>query len=115
VRKRWDSCKDMRPATAEECKLLRADPANPPTIGHPKGCDNCRKSGYKGRIAASEILPFNDEVDELVLNDAPLSQIKKAAEKSGFVPMVEDAVTKVLEGRTSLEAAIKVVDFTDRF
>jgi len=115
VRKLCESCKEMRPATAEECKLLRADPANPPTIGHPKGCDNCRKSGYKGRIAASEILPFNDEVDELVLNDAPLSQIKKAAEKSGFVPMVEDAVTKVLEGRTSLEAAIKVVDFTDRF
>jgi type II secretory ATPase GspE/PulE/Tfp pilus assembly ATPase PilB-like protein len=114
VRKLCD-CKEMRPATPEECKLMRADPANPPTIGHPKGCDNCRKSGYKGRIAASEILPFNDQVDELVLADAPLSQIKKAAEKSGFVPMIEDAVTKVLEGRTSLEAAMKIVDFTDRF
>jgi len=114
VRKLCENCKEMRPATPEECKLLRADPANPPTIGHPKGCDNCRKSGYKGRIAASEILPFNDEVDELVLNEAPLSQIKKAAEKGGFVPMIEDAVTKVLEGRTSLEAAMKIVDFTGR-
>ena len=114
VRKLCD-CKEMKPATPEECKLLRADPANPPMIGHPKGCDNCRKTGYKGRIAASEILPFNDEVDELVLNEAPLSQIKKAAEKAGFVPVVEDAVTKVLEGRTSLEAAMKIVDFTDRF
>ncbi len=113
VRKLCD-CKEMRPATAEECKLMRADPANPPVIGHPKGCDNCRKTGYKGRIATSEILPFNDEVDELVLNEAPLSQIKKAALKCGFVPMVEDAVTKVLEGRTSLEAAMKVVDFTAR-
>lgn len=107
-------CKEMKPATAEECKLLRADPANPPTIGHAKGCDNCRKTGYKGRLAASEILPFNDEIDELVLNEAPLSQIKKAAEKGGFVPMLEDAVTKVLEGKTSLDAAMKVVDFTDR-
>jgi type II secretory ATPase GspE/PulE/Tfp pilus assembly ATPase PilB-like protein len=114
VRKLCENCKEMRPATPEECKLLRADPSNPPTIGHPKGCDNCRKSGYKGRIAASEILPFNDEVDELVLNEAPLSQIKKAAEKGGFVPMIEDAVTKVLEGRTSLEAAMKIVDFTGR-
>jgi len=114
VRKLCD-CKEMKPATPEECKLLRADPANPPIIGHAKGCDNCRKTGYKGRIAASEILPFNDEVDELVLNEAPLSQIKKAAEKAGFVPVVEDAVTKVLEGRTSLEAAMKIVDFTDRF
>jgi type II secretory ATPase GspE/PulE/Tfp pilus assembly ATPase PilB-like protein len=50
-----------------------------------------------------------------VLQEAPLSQIKKAAERGGFVPMVEDAVTKVLEGRTSLEAAMKIVDFTNRF
>ncbi len=114
VRKLCD-CKEMKPATPEECRLLRADAANPPMIAHPKGCDNCRKTGYKGRIAASEILPFNDEVDELVLNEAPLSQIKKAAEKTGFVPMIEDAVTKVLEGKTSLEAAMKIVDFTDRF
>jgi general secretion pathway protein E/type IV pilus assembly protein PilB len=65
-------------------------------------------------LAASEILPFNDEVDELVLNEAPLSQVKKAAEKGGFVPMVTDAVTKILEGQTSIAAAMKVVDFTDR-
>jgi type II secretory ATPase GspE/PulE/Tfp pilus assembly ATPase PilB-like protein len=114
VRKLCD-CKEMKPATEHECKLLRVDPANPPMIGHPKGCDNCRKTGYKGRIAASEILPFSDEVDELVLNEAPLSQVKKAAEKGGFVPMIEDAVTKVLEGRTSLDAAMKIVDFTARF
>ncbi len=115
VRKLCPDCKEMKPATEHECKLMRVDPANPPMIAHPKGCDNCRKSGYKGRIAASEILPFNDAVDELVLEDAPLSQIKKAAEKAGFVPMIEDAVTKVLQGTTSLEAAMKIVDFTDRF
>src|SRR2546430_11623630 len=58
--------RSMTPATAEECKMLRVDPASPPLIGRPKGCDACRKSGYRGRLAASEILPFNDEVDILV-------------------------------------------------
>jgi general secretion pathway protein E/type IV pilus assembly protein PilB len=113
VRKLCD-CKEMKPATAEECKLLLADPSNPPMIAHPKGCDNCRKSGYRGRIAVSEILPFNEEVDEMVLNEAPLSQIKKVAEHGGFKPMVEDATIKILEGITSLSAAMKIVDFTDR-
>jgi type II secretory ATPase GspE/PulE/Tfp pilus assembly ATPase PilB-like protein len=107
-------CKEMKTATEEECKLLRVDPANPPQIGHAKGCDNCRKTGYRGRIAASEIMPFNDEVDELILNEAPLSQIKKAAEGAGFHPMINDATLKVLAGVTSLEAAMKVVDFTAR-
>ncbi len=114
MRRLCPECKEMKPASAEDCKMLGVDSANPPNIGYPKGCDACRKTGYRGRLAASEILPFNDEVDELVLNEAPLSQVKKAAEKSGFVPMIQDAVTKVLEGHTSLAAAMKVVDFTDR-
>jgi general secretion pathway protein E/type IV pilus assembly protein PilB len=114
MRRLCDECKEMKPASAEECKLLGADPANPPKIGHPKGCDNCRRTGYRGRIAASEILPFNDEVDVMVLEEAPLTQIKEAAKKAGFVPMVEDAITKVIEGKVSLASAMKVVDFTSR-
>jgi type II secretory ATPase GspE/PulE/Tfp pilus assembly ATPase PilB-like protein len=83
-------------------------------IGHPKGCDNCRRSGYKGRMAVIEIMPFNEEVDDLILADASLGTIKKAAEKAGFVPMIGDASNKVLMGVTSLDAAMKVVDFTSR-
>ncbi|MEQ9446694.1 MAG: secretion system protein E, partial [Rhodospirillaceae bacterium] len=107
-------CKEMVTATEEECKLLNVDSANPPQIARAVGCDDCRKSGYKGRIAVSEILPFNDAVDELVLKEAPLSQIKAAAKEAGFVPIVDDATTKVLAGVTSIAAAIKIVDFTDR-
>ena len=112
--RRLCECKEMKPATAEECKLLDVDPTNPPQIGHPKGCDNCRRSGYRGRLALIEILPFGEEVDELVIQDAPLTQVKKAAEKIGFIPLVSDASTKILEGQTSLSAAMKIVDFTSR-
>jgi len=114
VRKICDDCKEMRTATEDECRLLAVDPANPPQIAQAKGCDNCRKTGYRGRIAVSEILPFNDDVDALVIKDAPLPEIKKAARGAGFVPMVDDATTKVLEGKTSLKAAMNVVDFTNR-
>jgi len=114
MRRLCEECKEMRPASAEDCRLLGVDPANPPVIGYPKGCEACRKTGYRGRLAASEILPFNDEVDALVLEEAPLPQIKKAAESGGFVPMVQDAITKILEGRTSMASAMKVVDFTTR-
>jgi len=114
VRKLCEDCKEKKTATTEECKLLGVDAVNPPEIYHAKGCDNCRKTGYKGRIATSEILVFNDAVDSLVIKEAPLPDIVKAAHSAGFVPMLEDAVTKVLEGRTSLSAAMKIVDFTDR-
>jgi type II secretory ATPase GspE/PulE/Tfp pilus assembly ATPase PilB-like protein len=65
-------------------------------------------------MAVVEIMPFSEEVDDLVIEDAPLGQIKKAAEKAGFIPMIGDASTKVIAGVTSLSAAMKVVDFTAR-
>ncbi len=114
MRKLCEECKEMTPATAEECVLLGVDPANPPNVGTAKGCDACRKTGYRGRLAASEIMPFNDDVDLLVLEEAPLTKIKEVAKKGGFVPMVEDAITKILEGKTTITAAMKVVDFTSR-
>jgi type II secretory ATPase GspE/PulE/Tfp pilus assembly ATPase PilB-like protein len=114
VRRICDECKEMKTATDEECKLLGVDPAAPPQIAHAKGCDACRRSGYRGRMAVVEILPFGEEVDELILNEAPLPQVKKAAEKIGFKPMIHDACFKVLAGQTSLSAAMKVVDFTSR-
>jgi general secretion pathway protein E/type IV pilus assembly protein PilB len=114
MRRLCEECKEMVTATAEECVLLGVDPANPPKVGTAKGCDACRKTGYRGRLAASEIMPFNDDVDNLVLDEAPLTKIKEVAKKGGFVPMVEDAITKILEGKTTITAAMKVVDFTSR-
>jgi type II secretory ATPase GspE/PulE/Tfp pilus assembly ATPase PilB-like protein len=61
-----------------------------------------------------EIMPFNEEVDDHILADSSLSVVKKSAEKIGFVPMIGDASHKVLSGLTSLDAAMRVVDFTAR-
>ena len=114
TRKLCGDCKEMRPASPEDCQLLGVDPANPPMIGYPVGCDKCRNTGYRGRIAVNEIIPFTEEVDELILKGAPITQIKREAKEHGFVPMVDDAVDKVLKGVTSVAAAMRVVDFTDR-
>lgn len=113
-RKLCPACKREKVASEEECRILGVDPAHPPTIFEPVGCEECRGTGHKGRVAIGEILPFNDTIDEMIIRDEPLSRIKAEAMGIGFVPMVDDGVRKVLEGTLSMASLIKCVDVTDR-
>ncbi|MBF0335948.1 MAG: Flp pilus assembly complex ATPase component TadA [Alphaproteobacteria bacterium] len=114
VRRLCVECSTMVPATEEECKILKADPADPPLVGKAVGCQNCRGTGYKGRVAVVEILPMTPELDELMISGASLNKIKREAEKYGFIPMADDGLEKIRKGMTSFEGLMRSVDLTTR-
>ncbi len=109
------SCRAPRYPDAEECKVLNVDPDDPPQINGPVGCDDCRHTGYRGRAALIEILPFDEEIGDLIATGATRKQLKDHALKSGFHPMADDGIEKVLDGRLTLESLGKVVNLTDRY
>jgi type II secretory ATPase GspE/PulE/Tfp pilus assembly ATPase PilB-like protein len=74
----------------------------------PKGCPECRESGYKGRTAIAEILELSDAIREMILEKKPLSEIRKRAKAEGMVFLREVGVDKVLAGITSLKDLNKV-------
>lgn len=111
-RRLCNNCKVEYVPNEEECKeLLDADPAEPPTIYKAKegGCPACKGVGYKGRVAIVEILLFDDDMNELLAENAPKSELRKLAVEKGFKDMRDDAILKIKEGITSIEAASKVV------
>lgn len=57
----------------------------------------CNGTGYRGRIALSEVLPIEDEMRELILDSAHVKKIFEIARKRGFLTMKEDGMLKVLE------------------
>jgi len=114
VRKLCPSCKKAAPATPEECKLLGVDPAKPPTIYHPVGCQKCGNLGYKGRLAIAEILLFDDDLNDILAAGGHKSELKKAAKQKGFRSMADDGVEKVLAGVTSLECLMDTVNLVAR-
>jgi len=61
-----------------------------------------------------ELLKMNAELDELVARHATTREIRNAALSTGFRPLVEDGVRRVLDGSTSLDEVSRVVDLTDR-
>ncbi len=67
------------------------------------GCEHCNNSGYYDRIGIFEILIIDDEIRELITNDASTIKIKEEAMKKTYKPLVIDGINKVLNGITTLE------------
>jgi type IV pilus assembly protein PilB len=72
------------------------------------GCATCGGTGYKGRIALYEVMPFSETIKELVLNGASSSEIKRAAVREGMKTLRMSGVTKVGEGVTTIEEILRV-------
>ena len=72
------------------------------------GCRTCNNTGYKGRIAVYEIMIFNEELKEFVLNGASTLELKREAVRQGMKTLRMSAITKFEEGMTSIEEVIRV-------
>jgi len=77
-----------------------------PMVG--RGCTSCNQSGYKGRIAIYEVLDFSQNLKEMVLRGETSIAIKAQAMKDGMKSLRQSALTKVAEGRTSLQEALSL-------
>ena len=78
-----------------------------------RGCEECRQSGCKGRIAIHELLIVNDEVRELISRRASEHAIRKAARNAGMHTLLEDGILKAAQGLTTLEDVVRVVSADD--
>lgn len=77
-----------------------------------RGCIDCNGTGFRGRMAISEVLELSDKIRELIISRKPSSEIKKAAREEGMVTLRESAVKTFLQGITTLKEINKVT-FTD--
>ncbi len=73
-----------------------------------KGCEECRKEGYKGRLGIFEVLEVNEGVGKLINSNATSEEIEKEAIKTGMTTMLEDGIIKAVQGITTLEEIMRV-------
>jgi type IV pilus assembly protein PilB len=109
VRAVCPKCKESYEASAEISKRLGVGAGKKATLVRGKGCDNCSKSGYRGRLAVYEVLPVTDALREAIIAKAPSAILKKAiADTPGFVPLKAQLESKVMAGLTSYEELLRV-------
>jgi general secretion pathway protein E len=74
-----------------------------------RGCPACRQSGFRGRLALAEVLPFSDRMKEALQMRASVRQMREIALAEGFIPLHNVAIRAVLEGKTTFSEINRVI------
>jgi type II secretory ATPase GspE/PulE/Tfp pilus assembly ATPase PilB-like protein len=78
------------------------------TLWKAGGCEQCRGTGYRGRMGIYELLVANQEIRDLATQRAPSNLIKDAAMRAGMQTLRSDGWDKVLAGTTTVEEVLRV-------
>jgi len=84
----------------------RAPP--PPKVYGPKGCLECRNTGFLGRIGIYEILSLTPGLRHFIQPDAELEPIRAQARKDGMRSLRLSGAEKVHAGFTTIDEVLKM-------
>jgi type IV pilus assembly protein PilB len=110
VRRICAACKQPMETPRDELKSLGAGDQEIETASCHRGvgCQVCGGSGYKGRVALYEVMPFKDALKELVLQGAAAVEIKGEAIRQGMRTLRMSGVRKICEGVTSVDEIARI-------
>ena len=72
------------------------------------GCDNCRQTGYRGRIGIHELLVMSEGVKNTILESSDSDTIRKQGLKEKMITLRRDGVNKILHGLTTPEEILTI-------
>jgi type IV pilus assembly protein PilB len=109
ARKICEQCKQE--TKLEEEVLLSAgfDAKELPTLRVMKGagCNNCNGTGYRGRVALYEVMPFTDRLKELVIQGCTAAELKQEMIKGGVMTLRMAGLAKVRAGVTTVDEVVR--------
>lgn len=89
------------------------DPRAPMKLLQPRGCPTCNNAGFKGRMAALELMIFNEATKHLILKKAPPSEIKREAEKGSYISLGKYCNFLLANGLTAPGEVLRVLPRED--
>jgi type II secretory ATPase GspE/PulE/Tfp pilus assembly ATPase PilB-like protein len=84
-------------------------PGGPPVhLPRGTGCQDCRGTGSRGRVAIHELVTMNEELRHMILERAPEHLMLEAARRAGTVTLRDECLTRVIDGETTLEEVVRL-------
>jgi type IV pilus assembly protein PilB len=109
VRRICTQCKEEYQPTEEQLMELELLPEDVKgrTFFRGRGCDYCNNTGYRGRLGLYEIMLFDDEIREMVMQHASTNILREAAKKRGMRTLRASGLLGIYEGVTTIEEVVK--------
>src|SRR5881628_34646 len=73
-----------------------------------RGCASCSFTGMKGRVAIYEVMPVSQVIRDLILKNAPVTDIRAMAQAQGMKTLRQAGLLKVLAGATTVDEVLRV-------
>jgi type IV pilus assembly protein PilB len=109
VRVNCVKCREPYTPSAAELRAAGVTPemASKANFMKGRGCNHCRQTGYRGRIAIFELMRMTSVIRELTFAQAPTQEIRRKARSGiGMKTLLDDGVLKALKGATTLEEVL---------
>jgi len=110
VRRICPNCREPAQLTDSEMRALRIEPGQmrDAQVMHGRGCEQCRGTGYKGRMGIFEIFVLDDEARHMINKRSSTLNLRQRARELGMRTLREDGIRKVLAGMTTAEEVISI-------
>lgn len=112
ARKLCPNCMIKRQTTEYEKQVFKTvigKDINEMYVANKEGCPRCNH-GYRGRLAILEVLIMNEKIKDAITNNAPKHVLRDLVYTGEVVTLLQDGLNKVVEGETSFEEILKIVD-----
>lgn len=106
-------CKKMRPTNEYEKNIIKKVTGKEVTeIYEAVGCEEC-KGGYNGRIAIHEVLLMDQDIKDAISSNVRKDKLRHLVYNENVTSLLQDGINKVLEGLTTLEELLKIIELDD--
>ena len=109
VRKICENCKTpFKPTETQLTQLgLIPEDVKGKEFYYGKGCGRCNNTGYRGRTGIFEVMTFNDEIYDLIMNNASTNILRAAGQKAGMKLLRDNGLAAIYDGVTTIDEVVK--------
>jgi len=110
VRKICPKCKKTYQVPESMREYVKASGIRTKKFYHGAGCDDCRGSGYVGRVGIYELLVIDEVFRDMINEDSSVNNMRRMFRESGRRTMFDDGFLKVKQGLTTIEEVLRVTE-----
>ena len=115
VKRLCPKCRSKRPTNDYEKRIFKAVLGiDMNEIYQQVGCEECL-DGYKGRVAIHEVLEINQDIRDAIVGNVRKEELRALVYGKDANTLLKDGLIKIMEGFTSMDELLRVIDIEDDF